>query len=510
MKFKRMALVGGIAAFAFLAGIVFQRQFPVGKLILVARQKAGLVPESNADGAFVQSAPGLDDSFARTLPVPRLSPREGAVSEAGQRLLDTFATSLREEQELRGSESFRRLLDQLLRAREDNSVAEIEFQSQRIFRQFDLDSFQAERGSAEVIDQMARAIIDFDRLLSERGTHLIYCPIPNPLDSRIPLLLDTGQHVSARPEQTLLLQSLASQGVDVIDLRPEFSESAIKGRDPFHRYDHHWNPVGIELAADILHREIQDRFTFQIEPDGMPEPSFRWKTVPASRWNLEIAPPGTDPGTLYCREVLWDDRHLTAPSNFPVWLMGDSMMLEYSLERTETSADIGSHLGARLRFPTFSLGRPGTVDIRQAYFLNTTLTGSEPELLIWIHADENVAFPEIDPDALKASTEAVAGEAEVVAVSELPDPKTSPYPDALFSFRARLALTRGQTLDVVVYTLAFQDRQLTSRAGIVPGESLKLELRPWLQAVGEEPSLGKAMVIDRLDDSASLPIFWWP
>lgn len=502
-------LVGALVL-GLIAGIVFQKYLPVGKILQKVTGGESAEIESRLEQAFVPVTPSPDPSLLRYARDTKIDIRSSKYSEALAKRLKT-----RIPIEAAHREQSRPAIDAIREARSSGTISEIEFQFDRIFRADDLDSFQQASGQkssvANPLLEASRQIAEFAERLRQDGTHLLYCPVPNPLDCYLSKFLGEADYTSARPEQSEFLLSLINQGVDAIDLRDAFGKMALDGTDPFHRFDHHWTPAGIETAASLIAEELSARFDIS-QPyglsDGGPGVNFRWIPIPASDWNLELAPPGTHPGTLFGREVnLGNAPMLSLPAS-PIWIMGDSMLLEASLVRLGISADFGSHLAARLKAPVNTLGRPGTVDIRQAYFLNTTLADSRPRILLWIHADEKVDFPAVDLDALTRATSSLEGTAKIVEVSALPDPTDSPYADAIYSLRVELQLPREQTSSAIIYTWGFQDRKLSPTAGFEAGEKVEVELTPWLEAVKANPKLGKTQLIDHLENLEGSPVFW--
>jgi hypothetical protein len=101
------------------------------------------------------------------------------------------------------------------------------------------------------MDLVVRTIAEFDRRLKQRGTHLVYAPMPEP-GSLYPEFYD--QKSRARLQQPpfidLLLKQLDKQGVDYIDLRKSLEPNRI----PYLYLpdDTHWDPRAVRLVAKIL------------------------------------------------------------------------------------------------------------------------------------------------------------------------------------------------------------------------------------------------------------------
>ena len=95
-------------------------------------------------------------------------------------------------------------------------------------------------------------------------------------------------------------------------------------------------------------------------------------------------------------------------------------------------------------------------------------------------------------------------------VSKLPDPKTSPYTDALTTVVFRTAKPipgTGKTTGQVI-GWAFKDRELLEAAKFQKGQKWQLVLTKWDRALQENPALETIQRIDDTDFDPDVPVFW--
>lgn len=97
-------------------------------------------------------------------------------------------------------------------------------------------------------------------------------------------------------------------------------------------------------------------------------------------------------------------------------------------------------------------------------------------------------------------------------VSTIPDPKTSPYADALTTviFQTARPLTGTGQKRAYVIGWAFRDRELVEISRFKVGENWRLELVEWDRAVRENPRLETIQRIDQTEFDPDLPVFWVP
>ncbi|MFM7165966.1 MAG: alginate O-acetyltransferase AlgX-related protein [Planctomycetaceae bacterium] len=113
--------------------------------------------------------------------------------------------------------------------------------------------------AAELVRDPLPAIVQFQRLLQQRGVELLLVPIPAKAavcPGGLLSALSSGQRVDVRLGE--FLTELTAAGVQVVDLLPEFLRAA----DPeslYCRTDSHLSGTGIGRVAEILARELRLR-----------------------------------------------------------------------------------------------------------------------------------------------------------------------------------------------------------------------------------------------------------
>jgi hypothetical protein len=112
----------------------------------------------------------------------------------------------------------------------------------------------------------AQSIIDYDRLLREKGIALIVVPIPNKLEIYPEKFSWITVPHPVKPELSELLRQLQKAGVIVVDLIPPF-ERAKKDFIVYDPAESHWTSLGIEVAA----REIGKRVDSLLAVRGIPQ-----------------------------------------------------------------------------------------------------------------------------------------------------------------------------------------------------------------------------------------------
>jgi len=97
-------------------------------------------------------------------------------------------------------------------------------------------------------------------------------------------------------------------------------------------------------------------------------------------------------------------------------------------------------------------------------------------------------------------------------VSGIPDPKTSPYADALTTVIFQTARPLPGTGQNRAYVIgwAFRDRELVEISRFRAGENWRLELVEWDRALRENPRLETIQRIDQTEFDPDLPVFWVP
>lgn len=239
------------------------------------------------------------------------------------------------------------------------------------------------------------SIREFHDLLAARGIGLILVPVP-PKATIYPEKLDKnfapGDVYSASP----FLDGLAKQGIQVIDLEPEFLKrrSAEEEGAPglYCAQDAHYSPTAIEWIADRIAGELESyglpkkgEFTLA-EPENL---TITGDLVAGSQWEGSV-----QGETFALRKVLQDgETGVTPDPESPVLLLGDSHTLVFHEGASGgmhcEGAGLPDHLSRMLGLPVDLVGVRGSgmVQARKQLFYKATAQPdywSRKKVVIWV------------------------------------------------------------------------------------------------------------------------------
>jgi len=119
-------------------------------------------------------------------------------------------------------------------------------------------------------DDPVKAILDFHKQLAQLGIELILLPVP-PKVMVYPEKLDPQLEGDTRRDyyHYQLLESLAGEGIEVIDLMPDFLANKAGGQ-VYCQTDAHWSPLAIEIAAEKVARILKTKDWYPSLPSGPP------------------------------------------------------------------------------------------------------------------------------------------------------------------------------------------------------------------------------------------------
>jgi hypothetical protein len=108
--------------------------------------------------------------------------------------------------------------------------------------------------SKDQLEKAANTIEAYNRVLKKRGIRFIFLPIPNKENIYHDCLPDRRRPVFL--EQ--LIQELKNRNIEVVDTQKAF-EDEYRERSAllFFLHDTHWNPRGVQVAADLTARLIE-------------------------------------------------------------------------------------------------------------------------------------------------------------------------------------------------------------------------------------------------------------
>lgn len=109
--------------------------------------------------------------------------------------------------------------------------------------------------SSRQIERAVERLKEYDDFLRKRGIRFIFLPIPNKetihyeyLNTRKPDFLER------------LTRKLQELNIEVINTQKAFDDFYQKtGSMLYHRDDSHWNGLGVQVTADLLHKQIRTR-----------------------------------------------------------------------------------------------------------------------------------------------------------------------------------------------------------------------------------------------------------
>jgi hypothetical protein len=372
------------------------------------------------------------------------------------------------------------------------------------------------------------AIRHFRDELARLGIGLLVVPVPVK-PSIYPEKLVPGYDRRLGPPVNVhhreFLRRLGEAGVASLDLTGTMWEA--KGRGELYLpLDTHWTPLGMKVFASALASELRRRHPWldgRARDYGTREAArtrhgdvYYMLGVPQGLAGVgartvaieQVIDPGT--GEPVPRE----------PEGAEVVLLGDSFTNVYSTEEpNEDGMRWGTHAGLGERL-MLELGRPvRVVAVNGGAPTATRRLVARPgglrgaRLVVWSFAARELLAPETEwaevdlPREALAAPKAPGGRVEltgeVVIASEPPDPKATPYPDALTYTQYRVLEVHEGTYDrdaVIAVEWMMRGRKLSDAAGYRPGQVHRMRLMPFSARVKEDPSLQSVRALDRTED----------
>lgn len=172
------------------------------------------------------------------------------------------------------------------------------------------------------------AIVAFKTMAANAGVRLLLVPIPGKI-AVYPDMLDPAWSADRRwdAENLAFLQELRGQGVEVLDLLPDFLAMRKQGIDVYCRQDSHWSPAGMQHAAEA----IQQWMSTQAWYPGVAHLATTRvaQTVHASGDLATLLADQSPAEQLQVMRVESEGRPVPADRQSPIVLMGDSSTLVY-------------------------------------------------------------------------------------------------------------------------------------------------------------------------------------
>ncbi len=356
-------------------------------------------------------------------------------------------------------------------------------------------------------------IVDLNQQLRSRGIDLVFMPIPDKIATYPDYISDKAPEDRAVSWQARkLLRKLCSEGVEVIDLYPDFRAARREwGEDKplFYDRDSHWRNRAAVLAAErIADRLKRYACVKSALADGSP---------------YEVRPFHRSKGESKEDHVLRVVRRADGKAygdvpDSPVVVTGDS----FSMYNMHLNGHLSAHVARYIGMPVTFVAREGLaqgVPVELASRQKRTDFLAGRRVIVWTVRGRSLVEKNWRPAELarkpgKAADEAIHGmraQATVEAVSPGPRPD-SEYADYIMKLQVKDlrdadgwgAIREGQA---VVRVLAMKDHEVLPAAAITPGQTVSLKLTSW---AAMEPTWGRTHTgsLDDTQAETELPQFW--
>ena len=240
-------------------------------------------------------------------------------------------------------------------------------------------------------------IVEFKKELDAQGVDFLFVPVPDKLDV-YPEELDpdfkslSGKVVS--PAFRKLLESLAKEGVEVVDLLPALLQAkAASGAGAeqflFQHQDTHWTDRGLRLAADVLTARVK-KYPWYAEL-AKQKRNFDQRETSFTRFgDLQSRLPEAEqknytPETLVAHQVIGPDKQpYDDDPDSPVVLLGDSFTGVYELTDAE-HAGVSAHIARGISYPLdLVMSYGGGPNVRQKLLRRGEQALGAKKLVIWL------------------------------------------------------------------------------------------------------------------------------
>ncbi len=369
----------------------------------------------------------------------------------------------------------------------------------------------------------------FAKQLEERGIELILVPVPVK-----PMIYPeeiSGKEVAElplrHPDQLKFYEALEEAGVRVIDLSDSFVKLKEAGEQVFLKQDTHWTAATMQAAAKEVAAYVKGRPWFgELQPDLNPT------VQTAGRENLgdlvgmlDLPEPRRlyEPETQTIEMISADGGAAvtSSASKSPLVVLGDSFVnvyddpgLGFAPENSGSEEESRSSIGAgfaqhlakelSLELETHVANGGGATAVRQSFAKRPDNRVREKKAVIWVLASRDLLLSEtpggkasvqwrdvtfsdrIEEDKPEQTLNAPAGTitltGTVLERSSIPDPKSTPYEDALYSAQIKVGTVEagkfGET-EPLLYLWAFKKRTLQPTANLEAGKTYRFTLVPW-------------------------------
>jgi hypothetical protein len=237
-------------------------------------------------------------------------------------------------------------------------------------------------------------IVEFKKLLDEQGVDFLFVPVPTKLEIYPEKLEPDFEAVSGQiinPAFRKLLESLSKEGVEVVDLLPEFLEAKrASGSEPFlfQHQDTHWTDRGLRLTADVLSKRVK-RYPWYPELAKHQRAYDSKQTSFARFGDLQSRLPEAEqkkyaPETLVAHQVFTGGKPYDDDPDSPVVLLGDSFTGVYQLTDAE-HAGVSAHIARGIGYPLdLVMSYGGGPNVRQKLLRRGVEALGRKKLIIWM------------------------------------------------------------------------------------------------------------------------------
>ena len=190
------------------------------------------------------------------------------------------------------------------------------------------------------------AIVDFHNQLNQAGIKLLLVPVPAKatiMAKHLPVNSSTDNDADLQR----FLQRLRGAGIEVLDLKPEFTQLTASGTPAYLQTDTHWSPEGMSVSADAIAAWITDHglATPSREPRAAETQNVALRGDLVQMRDGSKGPPS--------ETVIVAAPSLEGPAsdrNSPIVLLGDSHALVFSAGGDMHAQDAGltDHIAAQI------------------------------------------------------------------------------------------------------------------------------------------------------------------
>jgi alginate O-acetyltransferase complex protein AlgJ len=243
----------------------------------------------------------------------------------------------------------------------------------------------------------APVIVEFKKMLDAHGVDFLFVPVPTKAEIFPDELSPKGKPLVGKvvnPFIRKLAQSLAQQGVEVVDLLTPFLAARTKGGAPgeeplYQRQDTHWTDRGLRLAAELLAKRIE-RYPWY---PSLARHAQRFGTKDATFTRFgdlhsrlpEAKKRGYQPETLSAKQVLRaDGTPYEDEAESPIVLLGDSFTGVYELTDAE-HAGLSAHMARGISYPIdLVMSYGGGPNVRAKLMRRGTAALGAKKLVVWV------------------------------------------------------------------------------------------------------------------------------